>query len=433
MPCLSCIVTGRFPAAAASSGSCAFQIHGNNLMSSQHRFPSEFRGAHSLRKGIAARTRFRSARIVSAQESSSGTYWEREEARWLREEERWKREEQRWLREEKRWNSDREYWAVESSRMKEEITSLRKEVERLGRSDQVPDKHDASPSSLRDVLVGLLRTLSDRNEEAVAPPSQPAKAPPMVTEKSVESIKFVLSPSETSAGQTKSSSNSKGGTKGSSKTEKKHAISNKQEARSLKYGAEGDDVKLLQEALAKLGFYCGDDDMEYASFSSGTDRAVKSWQSSIGAAEDGIVTAQVLSQLISEHQVITVNTSAAIKPPESPEVVDRSSTGRVYLLGENRWEDPERLLHRRQANPAASQNCYTCRGEGQTLCSECDGTGELNVEEQASFQALPFGVTYTRLNLQFLDWAGEGAKCPYCDGSGTVVCEDCKGKGVAAT
>lgn len=35
---------------------------------------------------------------------------------------------------------------------------------------------------------------------------------------------------------------------------------------------------LQQEALLKLGFYSGEEDMEYSSFSSGTERAVKTWQ-----------------------------------------------------------------------------------------------------------------------------------------------------------
>jgi peptidoglycan hydrolase-like protein with peptidoglycan-binding domain len=35
---------------------------------------------------------------------------------------------------------------------------------------------------------------------------------------------------------------------------------------------------LLQDALQKLGFYSGEEDMEYSSFSSGTERAVRTWQ-----------------------------------------------------------------------------------------------------------------------------------------------------------
>lgn len=38
---------------------------------------------------------------------------------------------------------------------------------------------------------------------------------------------------------------------------------------------------LWQEALLKLGFYSGEEDMEFSSFSSGTERAVKTWQVSV--------------------------------------------------------------------------------------------------------------------------------------------------------
>ncbi|CAL2249988.1 unnamed protein product [Prunus armeniaca] len=34
----------------------------------------------------------------------------------------------------------------------------------------------------------------------------------------------------------------------------------------------------MQEALQKLGFYSGEEDMEFSSFSSGIERAVKTWQ-----------------------------------------------------------------------------------------------------------------------------------------------------------
>lgn len=41
--------------------------------------------------------------------------------------------------------------------------------------------------------------------------------------------------------------------------------------------------------------------------------------------------------------------------------------------------------------------------------AECEGTGDLNVEEQ------------------FLEWVEENAKCPYCEGSGSVSCDVCLG------
>lgn len=37
-------------------------------------------------------------------------------------------------------------------------------------------------------------------------------------------------------------------------------------------------IMIWQEALQKLGFYSGEEDIEYSSFSSDTERAVKTWQ-----------------------------------------------------------------------------------------------------------------------------------------------------------
>ncbi|XP_020418966.1 uncharacterized protein LOC18793217 isoform X1 [Prunus persica] len=58
----------------------------------------------------------------------------------------------------------------------------------------------------------------------------------------------------------------------------------------------------MQEALQKLGFYSGEEDMEFSSFSSGTERAVKTWQASLDAPQDGIVTAE-LEQLYTVAQI----------------------------------------------------------------------------------------------------------------------------------
>ncbi|CAL8137788.1 unnamed protein product [Prunus armeniaca] len=54
----------------------------------------------------------------------------------------------------------------------------------------------------------------------------------------------------------------------------------------------------MQEASQKLGFYFGEEDMEFSSFSSGTERVVKTWQASLDAPQDGIVTAELLEQLV---------------------------------------------------------------------------------------------------------------------------------------
>lgn len=47
---------------------------------------------------------------------------------------------------------------------------------------------------------------------------------------------------------------------------------------------------------------------------------------------------------------------------------------RVFLLGENRWEDPSRLVGRNRqvgggTNTDATTKCISCRGEGRLLCT----------------------------------------------------------------
>ncbi len=119
---------------------------------------------------------------------------------------------------------------------------------------------------------------------------------------------------------------------------------------------------------------------------------------------------------------------------ESSQEVDIAPNRRVFLLGENRWEEPGRLgrsllsatANGAPAAPATStssqgadravgmpERCFSCKGEGVMMCTECEGTGDLNVEDQ------------------FLDWVEEGAKCPYCEGSGAVPCNVCLGLGAA--
>lgn len=177
--------------------------------------------------------------------------------------------------------------------------------------------------------------------------------------------------------------------------------------------------------MLRLGFYSGEEDMEFSSFSSGTERAVKTWQAASGFREDGIMTAELLEILYKEKVTESVGSDAITdenrniptdqKGSENGTVVNSLtevsqktevkegsvsfdvSQQRVFLIGENRWEDPARL---HSSNGKASDGktkdistkCLTCRGEGRLLCSECDGSGEPNIEPQ------------------FLEWVDEGTK-----------------------
>lgn len=48
------------------------------------------------------------------------------------------------------------------------------------------------------------------------------------------------------------------------------------------------------------------------------------------------------------------------------------SEQRVFLLGENRWEEPSRLVGRESFignKPVSTTKCLSCRGEGRLMCT----------------------------------------------------------------
>lgn len=341
-------------------------------------------------------------------------YGPQEEARWLREEQRWLREEQRWLREEGRWKEERQ-------RLVQEINSLKLRVQELEQLNSFPA---ASVSDTVANMAKLLQVLKDVDTGKTVNriTESGSSAVPLVVEAAIKDeevvVKEVISVSD-------------------GKEIVKRRV-------KLRNGSEGEEVRALQEALQKLGFYSGEEDIEFSSFSSGTERAVKTWQSSIGAREDGIMTAELLEQLFMEQKFGSSgpgktknkeNKSAGPKKSENGAPISSttsisevqkteegasefSKSPRVFLLGENRWEEPSRLSGSSKRTGTGSINatvvkCLACRGEGRVLCMECDGTGEPNVEPQ------------------FLEWVDEGTKCPYCEGLGFMTCDECEGASIA--
>ncbi|BFG13782.1 hypothetical protein CerSpe_000550 [Prunus speciosa] len=349
---------------------------------------------------------FKSPRIICFSSNSSSSQNDREESRWLREEQRWLREEQRWLREEQRWARDRDSLLLEISELKLKIQALEHRQEGGGAS--------VSESETIANISGLLQILTEKNRIAETASSSRAIELDHIQEE-IEEVSAVPEVKE-----------------------------KKKSRNALRKGSEGEEVRAMQEALQKLGFYSGEEDMEFSSFSSGTERAVKTWQASLDAPQDGIVTAELLEQLYTVAQIegldnrgstLTAtqkedtNGAAVTSVTEISEVQQtlvkegvtevEVSEHRVFLLGENRWEDSSRLSrNRKKGGESKTMNtttrCLTCRGEGRLLCTECDGTGEPNIEEQ-----------------QFLDWVEEGAKCPYCEGHGFTICDVCEGATVA--
>nr|CAD1843746.1 unnamed protein product [Ananas comosus var. bracteatus] len=319
--------------------------------------------------------------------SSSSSSWEREEARWLREEQRWIREERRWLREESRWRSERESLLAEIAALRRRLEALERGGAGMGAVIRAAEPRPVlvEEAAVKEMVLEEVRV----SEVAVA-------------RKGEEEVLVGEGESE-----------------------------DRRRSRTLRKGAEGDDVRAMQEALQKLGFYSGEEDMEFSSFSTGTERAA-----SLGSLEDGIMTSELLERLFIEQRVkggsskansdgsngaavASVTEIAEIQQTVVKESGDSKvevSQQRVFLLGENRWEEPSRLSQRNKpisrSNAASVTKCLSCRGEGRLMCSECDGSGEPNVEPQ------------------FLEWIDEGAKCPYCGGLGYTICDVCEGKAI---
>ncbi|KAF4355323.1 hypothetical protein F8388_026593 [Cannabis sativa] len=308
--------------------------------------------------------------------ASDSSQFERQESFWVREEQRWIREEQRWLREEQR-------WARERDSLLRRIAELEIQIQAL--QQQKPVQAGAEVSETIASIAGLLQILKEKNRIA----ENGSSSTPMVLEESkipeeekeVVVVERVVRVSEEAK-------------------EKK-----KKKRSTLRIGSEGEEVQAMQkmqknamytEALGKLGFYSGEEDIEFSSFSAGTERAVKTWQSTFGAPEDGIMTEELLERLYEEIiQGPESNINAIPKEGENGAPVSSvtevsniqqtvvkeegiSKAGlskhRVFLLGENRWEDSSRLVginkkgdesKTKEATTTTTTKCLTCRGEGR--------------------------------------------------------------------
>nr|GMD93429.1 protein disulfide isomerase pTAC5, chloroplastic [Ipomoea batatas] len=147
-------------------------------------------------------------------------------------------------------------------------------------------------------------------------------------------------------------------------------------------------VKLLQEALLKLGFYCGEEDMEYSSFSSGTERAVKTWQNFLR---------DYTWNKHFEKSDLRLNENPEQHDVNSPEA--RANGAPVASIMEISEFEQKVVKEGDTETDITSIGCFYLER------TECDGSGEPNIEPQ------------------FLEWIDEDTKCPYCEGIGFVTCD----------
>ena len=158
----------------------------------------------------------------SAGSSSSSSWEEREEARWLREEQRWQREEQRWLREEARWRAEREALLAE-------VAALRLRLRAL---EGITHPH---------LAAGAVDAVASPSPPAAVPALQPR--PALVVEVEVEVRKEVVVVEEKKA---------------EAKAEVRSGAGAGKSRRTLRAGAEGEDVRAMQVCVvAGLSFWLG--------------------------------------------------------------------------------------------------------------------------------------------------------------------------------
>ncbi|GAU18218.1 hypothetical protein TSUD_26820 [Trifolium subterraneum] len=314
---------------------------------------------------------------------------DREEHRWLREEQRWLREEQRWIREENRWNRERDELLREITELKHQIQSLERRI--------VTSESSSSTASVSDAVANvttLLQVLKDKN---------------LILESGSSQRRLVL--------------------------EEEDEDGEEEEKETVEEVVEEKEIVVVEEPVARV-----QKRTVLRTGSEGED--VRKLQSSLGVTEDGIMTSELLERLYLEIRTTDIgsaketrksttvlpkeveNGAAVASVREISEVqqnvvgeVDKGtklSHPRVFLLGENRWEEPSRLISKGAVDRAkkkdATTKCLQCSGLGILLCTECDGTGEPNIEPQ------------------FMEWVGEDTKCPYCEGLGHTICDLCGGK-----
>jgi peptidoglycan hydrolase-like protein with peptidoglycan-binding domain len=121
----------------------------------------------------------------------------------------------------------------------------------------------------------------------------------------------------------------------------------------LREGDGGSHVRLLQLALDKRGCCVSEDESEFWFFGDSTETALKVFQSCNGLPESGIVDGEVWAKLcdgISEEvcnlDFFKERTGGERESDEAdPHNIDRAKKG-VFLIGEGRYEDPDKLAER---------------------------------------------------------------------------------------
>ncbi|KAL0414101.1 UNVERIFIED_CONTAM: protein disulfide isomerase pTAC5, chloroplastic [Sesamum radiatum] len=266
-------------------------------------------------------------------------------------------EEARWLREEQRWLREEQRWLREESRWNAERQALLQEINSLKlRIQELERLNSLQGASVSETVANIAKLLQVVKEADLG------KNVNRIADSGTSAVPLVVEAAKEEEEVVIKEV--------ISIPHKKEAV---QKRATMRIGSEGDEVRAMQSA-------------------------------------NGVPVGAITEISEVEQTVVTEEGVAKVEV----------SQHRVFLLGENRWEEPSRLSgnSKRTVTKSTSGNvatkCLSCRGEGRLLCMECDGTGEPNVEPQ------------------FLEWVDEGSKCPYCEGLGYVTCDVCGGRTATA-
>lgn len=107
----------------------------------------------------------------------------------------------------------------------------------------------------------------------------------------------------------------------------------------LMEGDGGAAVHALQVALQKGGFFSGDDDMRWWSFSDSTAAALRFYQACAGLPESGVCDGRTWRALLGDGATPAALLDLRDEMGEyEDDLDDTHGGGRVWLLGEQRWE-----------------------------------------------------------------------------------------------
>eukprot|EP00899_Mesostigma_viride_P025854 jgi/Mesvir1/6453/Mv19533-RA.1 len=345
--------------------------------------------------------------------------WAREEARWQREASRWEREERRWEREREAFEKERESWAQTKAELLAEVAALKEQVGGIPRGTPA-----TSPAAVTPASGPTASSAVGSSPRAAPPTTTPPTPPPVPKEKQAP----VPSPAPAAPVQGKTPPVE------AAKPAPPPAAPPPAGAPTmprLRNGASGDVVEILHKMLENQGFYPGEEEMEYALFLEGTESAVKTFQCTHKLKEDGIVGPKTWAVLLTLEGIpdefadiaSTLSSSSPSAAPSAPAPVSTSSPStpaassappsassswgggkasatpeseryartetqagsssgsvRVFLLGENRWEEPGRtsvgpISLEPKAGDKGSKGlklvaaCFTCRGVGAMMCT----------------------------------------------------------------